>query len=751
MVDYTVLLYRQDQMTTRFRFYCLALCLAALSVSCSPAISAVPLTSAPTQPVPPATASVAGESVLMQAGLRYGDSLDDAMVSFLDIVAFQAIVDEETESLEVVFIMRDVPSMAPRGLIKNVIEYEWNVFVYLDPENLTPADSAAVYSLHVLAFTLDPTSGINPVDETNISASGEPDMVPFDQLWTSATINNKLNESIGTLTVIANPDADTLTIRGVLPGITSEAAFSYSTQTYGGMKDQPDGFIPIGPANDSGENQLAAEPSLAAGRGAPQLVPAGAVRAYPGPEHYAGDILTFEIQVDNQTPATGAPATLTLDDNEPYEVPGQWLFNTLVLPLALDTSRLSGKHTLRIESESGKIKETYTFEVLPASERPAVEQQAAWQTRDIPCCTLHYISGTAAAQDIELLAAHFQEAAEDIATISGRESVNQLEVYFIDRMWGNGAFGGNGELVVSYTNRYFGPTVDMEGWETLARHEFTHALGVDQGDDGFVIYNEGLAVFLAGGHFKSEPLAERAAALFDLGYSVPVGQGIGQHELNYLFGAAVMTYIHESYGLEALWRFVNAADVPDIHEPEKLNTAIQSSFGISLSDFESGFQGWLKSHDPGAQLDDLRLTVELQDLRRQYQNTFTPPPTFIFGNAEDAAARPEYLPVVIRESRAPANIAVELMLAGGQQAIVDGRFAEAEGLIAAVRNILDTRRFETPLESDYLSIAWALTTQGYEIDSVSLQGDHAMAEVITTDMIRFNVELQKTDDGWTIL
>ena len=41
---------------------------------------------------------------------------------------------------------------------------------------------------------------------------------------------------------------------------------------------------------------------------------------------------------------------------------------------------------------------------------------------------------------------------------------------------------------------------------------------------------EGLAVYVAGGHYKPEPLAGRGAALFDLGYYVTVTGFIPQHE-----------------------------------------------------------------------------------------------------------------------------------------------------------------------------------------------------------------------------
>ena len=718
--------------------------------SCAPKSTAIPSLSAPTASIPAATTTAETEHPWLQAGFKYDDPSNDASLSFLDVIHFQATVDEKTYMVEAIFTMRDIPASVERGRIKNVAEYQLEIYVYLNPEDRASGEPPADYSLNVWSFTLDPTVGVNPTDETNISATSEPALVPIDQLWTSASINDKSNESIGSVTVIANPDSDTLTLRGLFPGITSGAGFRYSTKPYDGIKDQPDDFIPDGPANPSVVVQPTPQAPSTIVDPNKHLVPAGAVRAYPGPEYYAGDILTLEILTDNAGAQSDTQARLTLDNNEPFEITGHWLADRLVLPLAVDTNGLPGKHSLRIQVGVGIIDQVYAFDVLQSSERPVVETQAAWQSRTIACCTLHYISDTAAARDIDLLAEHFQKAAETITAISDRKITQPLEVYFIDRMWGNGAFGGNGELVTSYTDRYYGPTVDMVGWETLARHELTHALGLDRGDDGFVLYNEGLAVFLAGGHYKPEPLAERGAALYELGNFVPIGQSISQHELGYLYGASLMAYIHEKYGFEGLWKFVNAADVLNINQADILNEAIQSTFGISLMEFQQDFEAWLQSHDPGNQLDDLRLTVALQDLRREYQDTYAPPPSSIAGQASEAVSRPEYLPVVIREANAPPNVATELIIANAQRAIVDSDYGTAEQLINVLEKVISTGSFKDSLAKDYLDIVLALIDGGYEALSLELQGDEATVQIMMEPSAVTSLKLDKLDELWQI-
>jgi hypothetical protein len=479
------------------------------------------------------------------------------------------------------------------------------------------------------------------------------------------------------------------------------------------------------------------------------LVPTGAVRAYPGPVHYAGDVLTFEIQLDGFVEDDEGTASLTVDGGTPYEVPALWRADRLVLLQALDTSALSGLHEVRLLARNGDaVAETYRFEVRPASERPQQEADAAWRSHDIPCCTLHFISGTAAARDVDLIAERIQAAAEDFEDLTEVAIAHQLEVYFIDRMWGNGAFGGEGELLVAYTDRYYGPTVDLDGLHTLALHEFTHATKIDQGAHGFFLYNEGLAVYLAGGHYKPEPLPERGAALHALGYFEPGSWDYPRHEASYLHGAAVVAYVVETYGWEALWRFVDEASGDPAYVPETLDAILQEIFGRSKEQFEADFVAWLQSHGPGEQLDDLRLTLELQGLRRQYQDTYAPPPYFIFGEADETFARPEFVPAVIREARAPANVAVELMIAHGQEAIVAGRYADAQAVVGALEAVLASGTLTHPLAADYVAVVLALSEQGYETLSLDVRGDQAVAQVTRSAPALEAVSLSRVDGAW---
>ena len=158
----------------------------------------------------------------------------------------------------------------------------------------------------------------------------------------------------------------------------------------------------------------------------------------------------------------------------------------------------------------------------------------------------------------------------------------------------------------------------------------------------------------------------------------------------------------------------------------------------------------MESKDSGKQLDDLRLTIALQDLRRQYQETYTPPPYFIAWDVGEMVARSEYLPILIREADAPANAAAELLIANAQQAIIDGDYVQAEQLITALEQIVTTGRFQDALATQYLDIVLVLQVAGYDVLSLDIHGDQATAQVTKDPPVATNLELEKINDIWQV-
>jgi hypothetical protein len=735
-------------MSTKLQISTYLILLIILLASCSPAPTSASPTSPSQQPTNAEFTTPGNTSSLFQAGVRYSDAPDDMAVPFLDVVAFQASVDEESETLEVTLDLRDIPENAPRGQVQNLVEYTWMVFVFLGP-SASLADMPGDYYF-VLNTTADDLSS-----ESLTPVPGTPVTVPIHQLFENRYVYDSSGISQSTVEVDVNPDRDRLTITGRVPGITSNAVLSFSMDYYDGTRDKPDsaGTPPV--ANLSTPLANATREPSASEKGL-YLEPVGTVWAIPGPEHYAGDELTVAIQMDgmdNGFPGEVSSVFVALDEMAPREFQANIaLFNQIVVPRVLNTTDLVGWHTLRITTADGDLNETYTFEVLPADQRPENEITATWMVRESDCCFFHFLSGTAAERDIDFIVENFEQGARDFESLMGKEIGSKIDIYLIDRMLYNGGFGGGGKLYISYTDRYFGPTMGSAGLQTLARHEFSHAadIGFENTGDGIDYNYEGLAVYVAGGHYKPEPLAQRGAALYDLGHYAPVSDFIPQHELSYLHAALLLTYIVETYGEDKLWEFFSAdADTPD-EQLMPMEDAIQATFGIPLAEFDQGFRAWLETNDPGEQLEDLRLTIELQDARREYQTRYSPQPLFLVMEPEQIVTRPENLFLVMREPRAPANIAIELMIANAQRAIISSAYAEADTLIQSIKGVVSGGEFENSLAKEYLYVVLAAEGAGYEVLSLNIQNGYATAQATREPPATTILLLRNVNGIWQI-
>lgn len=470
------------------------------------------------------------------------------------------------------------------------------------------------------------------------------------------------------------------------------------------------------------------------------------IHAYPGPAHYEGDLLNIEIVLGEFAGVTEGAVSLQIDGGEPYTVTGNWNGSHLIVPV--DTTGLTGTHTLSIEAEEEgvQVDEELQIELLPAAGRAAQEEEATWNTREVDCCMLHYLTHTAAGRDIDQIASTVQEAAADLEAFANFEITRTIDIYLIDRLWFNGAFGGNGELVASYTDRSYGPSVGEAGLENLVRHELGHAA-----DFPFFSYSEGLSVYLARGHYKPEPLPERAAAMLELGYYSPDSGPLPQHEVRYLHQAALINYIVETYGWDRLWEFAVADSKQPSATFEERGEIVASTLGVSDDELERDFVAWARAHDPGEQVEDLALTVELQDLRRQYQEKFAPYPQFLLSLTGGRWTEPRYIPTNIREARTPAHIATELLIGNAQRAIFEGRYDDARSLIEVIAPIVDSGRLEHPLAREYAAIALGLAERGYEAVSLALDGlgdGTAVVEVTESPPELETVTLEKVDGLW---
>lgn len=470
------------------------------------------------------------------------------------------------------------------------------------------------------------------------------------------------------------------------------------------------------------------------------------VLAFPGPEHYEGDLISFQINSGTSIGNDGrVDVTLQLDNQEPYQTTGTW--DGFYLYVLFDTAGLTGEHSLSFHAEKNgaTVDEYYSLTLLATNDRPSQETNPTWVSTEINCCVLHYISGTAAARDIDLIAATVQEAADEFDEFSPQPISEKFNIFFIDRMWYNGAFGWPEGLVISYTDRNYGPAQGKIGLKTIVRHEVGHAVYP------FFSYGEGLSVFLASGHYKPESIPERAAASLALGYDTPERGGpMGQHEIQYLHQAALVDYIVETYGWDTLQEFINLILPLGSANREQQDTAYIQAFGITQEQLNQQFYSWLQTKQPGDQVTDLELTVQLQELRREYQEKYTPDPEILLSLNEETAKKPEFVHIAIREAHNPANIATELLIKNAQNAILDGKYDLAQTLIDAIESIVTTGALDHPLANEYANIVYTLANQGYETVSLDLFGGQAEVQATKSPPELETLELYNSNGEWDI-
>ena len=95
-------------------------------------------------------------------------------------------------------------------------------------------------------------------------------------------------------------------------------------------------------------------------------------------------------------------------------------------------------------------------------------------------------------------------------------------------------------------------------------------------------------------------------------------------------------------------------------------------------------------------------------------------------------------------------MAVELMIANAQHALLEGDYPQVEILDKTLATILSTGRLDDPPAKDYLDIVLAAASEGYEVVNLDIQGNLAHARVTAQPPILSDLELQKINDTWQI-
>jgi hypothetical protein len=434
------------------------------------------------------------------------------------------------------------------------------------------------------------------------------------------------------------------------------------------------------------------------------------------------------------------------------------------LEWAWDTAGLAGEQTLRVEldpddaitegDEDPTNNVVYvTAELQPAEERHPVEAAAAWSTTSTECCVVHYLTSTAAERDLANLAAMVQSAVTWTTEELDADLTRRLDVYFVDRVIGQGGYAQRA-LALSYLDRRYAG-YDLE---TVIRHEAVHVVDVRMMDDPPpAMLREGLAVWVAGGHFQPEPIPERAAALVELGLYVPLDQladdfYLLQHEAGYLEAAALVSYLIETYGWDGFLEFYGAFEDPSGLPSAVLDEVLLSTFDVGLTETEDGFREWLRAYPPEPkEVLNLQTTIRLFETVRLYQQAYEPGAYFLTGWLVDPVEA-ESLGVVadlVRHPREVENVALEAMLLTASNSLTDERLGTANAYLSRVEDALLRGEWDSVAE-DYAAIVEAVAEAGYEVQSLELAGPTARVQSIADWPELVELSVIRTLAGWVV-
>lgn len=493
---------------------------------------------------------------------------------------------------------------------------------------------------------------------------------------------------------------------------------------------------------------------------------------YPGPERYSGDILSLDVTPRNVGSIVPSAILVRLYHltNGRREAVAEGLVGFPAfdgqprarLTWVWDTQGLVGEQTLVAWLDpDDRIQEgdedptnnllTFTLYLSPALELPPPEQGAAWMTETTACCILHYLSGSAAARDMATITVAMEESFAEVAGRLGVSPTAPLEIYFLSRVIGQGGYAYS-QVAISYLDRHYAG-LDLR---LVLRHEIVHVLDALL----FQVYppallREGLATYLAGGHYKEEPIPQRASALLRTGRYIPLKMlaedfYAQQHEAGYLEGAALIAYLVDTYGWNRFLRFYtsfeNDAPLPALEQ------ALEKNFGRGLEETEAAFRSWLEDHPPTLeQVRDLEDTIRLFETMRRYQERYDPGAHWWSGWMPDPTEgeRRGIVADFIRRPRAPENLALETMLIVAQESLVAGRFEQVEALLDSIDRVLESGDFSGRPEADYLALVEAARKAGYETQRVSLDGERAVVWAVARWPYLEELTFQRTASGWT--
>lgn len=425
------------------------------------------------------------------------------------------------------------------------------------------------------------------------------------------------------------------------------------------------------------------------------------VVTHPDGPLYVGDQVSFEVFAPAITQPSGSRLRITLAEKdlaeENFAAFGLGGRNQATFYWVWDTRELvPGDYTFTFSLLPGLTSWNEKFTLRPTKDVPLPEPGAGWKSVDIDCCVIHYIGGTDAEKDLELLKAMLAAQAADVEGRLGAKFNRKIPVTFLPRTLGHGGFTSDGIYVTYLHQNYAGSTTQQ-----VTHHEMVHWLdGQLGGSLRPSILQEGLAVYLSDGHFKVEPILPRVAALFDLGWYIPLRQLAdsfyrSQHELGYAQSAALIDYMVITYGWDNFSSFYRGIQpAPSGSEADALDAALRARFAISLEQLEQNFIAFLqKQRLEDSARTDLRLTVAFYDAVRRYQSELDPSAYFLYAWLPDVSQMRQRNIVAdfLRHPDSLLNKQIESLLVSGDASLLAANYVAAETKIWAVNSLLDLK------------------------------------------------------------
>jgi hypothetical protein len=511
---------------------------------------------------------------------------------------------------------------------------------------------------------------------------------------------------------------------------------------------------------------------------------------HPGPERYAGDILTFQFVADLPADIRSNEVGVAIYVNGEQLVSDRLNWRNFanepggLYPWVWDTTGLPGRHEITIvldpdgaiadgaildgaildgaildgaiAGENGHVaprQVTLEVELQPARPAPT----PSWVTVQTDCCRVYAISQTAAHRDIEYLAIEVDLAFADASASLQEPSQRRFDVYFIDRVIGQGGYAAT-SIVISYLDRNYAG-LDLP---TVLHHEAVHLIDRQFAPNRIPFLAEGVAVWAAGGHYKREDLNRRAAALLAADLYIPLAELVddfylAQHEIGYLQAGSFVSYLVTSYGWTAVRDFY-ADTTPNLAptHTEAISLTLERHFNQNLADMEADWLAFLRGQrrDPKA-LPDLETTIAYYETLRAYQAAYDPSAYFLTAwlPLPDEAQMRGITADFSRRPTAEINIILETMLIAAHRAMSNEDYRRAQAILSSVNRVINSNgQFLDPLGTAYRDIVRAVTAAGYSVQSVDWQGEQARATAVRPPaLVLQTINLALEGQNWVIV